>query len=198
MSLLFCRKFKNYPLSIIDYSGIRGEEDYFDNYFSFYFLKRYIGTVDYIHKNPIKSIKTRIVCNLLQVICLFKNFRKQLKISNSITNDNYLKIYYFSRNFNTNFCKKIIYFHYPRHKEYIKYIQPSKNKAILFSSHILSEVEAICNRVYILNFGKIIYSANIKKLTDNSLNSFQFEFSNKFDESIILEKFHKSKINRIN
>ena len=81
-------------------------------------------------------------------------------------------------------------------RELIKKI--SKNKAILFSSHILSEVEAICNRVYILNFGKIIYSANIKKLTDNLLNSFQFEFTNKFDESIILKKFHKSKINIIN
>ena len=81
-------------------------------------------------------------------------------------------------------------------RELIKKI--SKNKAILFSSHILSEVEAICNRVYILNFGKIIYSANIKKLTDNLLNSFQFEFTNKFDESIILKKFPKSKINIIN
>ena len=81
-------------------------------------------------------------------------------------------------------------------RELIKKI--SKNKAILFSSHILSEVEAICNRVYILNFGKIIYSANIKKLTDNLLNSFQFEFTNKFDESTLLKKFPKSKINIIN
>jgi len=81
-------------------------------------------------------------------------------------------------------------------RELIKKI--SKNKAILFSSHILSEVEAICNRVYILNFGKIIYTANIKKLTDNLLNSFQFEFTNKFDESILVKKFPKSKINIIN
>lgn len=81
-------------------------------------------------------------------------------------------------------------------RELIKKI--SKNKAILFSSHILSEVEAICNRVYILNFGKIIYTANIKKLTDNLLNSFQFEFANKFDESILVKKFPKSKINIIN
>jgi len=81
-------------------------------------------------------------------------------------------------------------------RELIKKI--SKNKAILFSSHILSEVEAICNRVYILNFGKIIYAANIKKLTDNLLNSFQFEFANKFDESTLVKKFPKSKINIIN
>ena len=81
-------------------------------------------------------------------------------------------------------------------RELIKKI--SKNKAILFSSHILSEVEAICNRVYILNFGKIIYTANIKKLTDNLLNSFQFEFTNKFDESTLVKKFPKSKINIIN
>ena len=58
-------------------------------------------------------------------------------------------------------------------RELIKKI--SKNKAILFSSHILSEVEAISNRVYILNFGKIIYTANIKKLTDNLLNSVQLD-----------------------
>ena len=81
-------------------------------------------------------------------------------------------------------------------RELIKKI--SKNKAILFSSHILSEVEAICNRVYILNYGKIIYSANIKKLSDNLLNSFQFDFANKFNESIIKEAFPKSKINLIN
>ena len=81
-------------------------------------------------------------------------------------------------------------------RELIKKI--SKNKAILFSSHILSEVEAICNRVYILNFGKIIYTANIKKLTDNLLNSFQFEFTNKFDQSTLVKKFPKSKINIIN
>jgi len=81
-------------------------------------------------------------------------------------------------------------------RELIKKI--SKNKAILFSSHILSEVEAICNRVYILNFGKIIYTASIKKLTDNLLNSFQFEFANKFDESTLVKKFPKSKINIIN
>jgi len=81
-------------------------------------------------------------------------------------------------------------------RELIKKI--SKNKAILFSSHILSEVEAICNRVYTLNFGKIIYTANIKKVTDNLLNSFQFEFANKFDESTLVKKFPKSKINIIN
>lgn len=81
-------------------------------------------------------------------------------------------------------------------RELIKKI--SKNKAILFSSHILSEVEAICNRVYILNFGKIIYSANIKKLSDNLLNSFQFDFTSKFDKSVIEKKFPKSKINIIN
>lgn len=81
-------------------------------------------------------------------------------------------------------------------RELIKKI--SKNKAILFSSHILSEVEAICNRVYILNYGKIIYSAYIKKLNDNLLNSFQFDFTNKFNESFIKKAFPKSKINLIN
>ncbi len=159
----FFKRFKNYPLSIIDYSGVRWEEDYFDVYFSFYFLKRYIGTVDYIYKNPINSIKTRIVCNVLKIICLFKNFRRQLKISNSIINETKLKIYSFSSDFNPNLCKKIIYFHHLRHKEYLKYIQPSKNKAILISSKVKFQEDEISKY-------KLYYFKSLKSKKNQSKN----------------------------
>ena len=36
-----------------------------------------------------------------------------------------------------------------------------KNRTVLFSSHILQEVEAICDRVIIINQGKIIADNNI-------------------------------------
>ena len=34
--------------------------------------------------------------------------------------------------------------------------QQGKNKTVLFSSHILQEVEAICDRVIIINRGKLV------------------------------------------
>ena len=40
-------------------------------------------------------------------------------------------------------------------KELIKKI--SKEKIVIFSTHILSEVEAIANRLIIINAGKIVY-----------------------------------------
>ena len=39
-----------------------------------------------------------------------------------------------------------------------------KNKIVLFSSHILQEVEALCNRIIIINKGKIVADDTIAKL----------------------------------
>lgn len=43
--------------------------------------------------------------------------------------------------------------------------QESANKTVLFSSHILQEVEAICNRVIIIQKGKIVADASLEELT---------------------------------
>jgi ABC-2 type transport system ATP-binding protein len=43
-----------------------------------------------------------------------------------------------------------------------------KNKTVLFSSHILQEVEAICDRVIIINKGQIVANESLKKLTENN------------------------------
>ncbi len=39
-----------------------------------------------------------------------------------------------------------------------------KNKTVLFSSHILQEVEALCNRVIIINKGKLVADDQVKNL----------------------------------
>jgi ABC-2 type transport system ATP-binding protein len=39
-----------------------------------------------------------------------------------------------------------------------------KNKTVLFSSHILQEVEALCNRVIIINKGKLVADDQLKNL----------------------------------
>jgi len=43
--------------------------------------------------------------------------------------------------------------------------EQGKNKTVLFSSHILQEVEAICNRIIIINKGKIIADDSLLNLT---------------------------------
>ena len=55
-----------------------------------------------------------------------------------------------------------------------------KDRTVLFSSHILQEVEAICDRVIIINQGKII--------ADNSLGNLRQEQTGKFIKVILKEK----------
>jgi ABC-2 type transport system ATP-binding protein len=45
------------------------------------------------------------------------------------------------------------------------------HKTILFSSHIMQEVEAICDRVIIINKGTIVADDNLQNLQDRSVNS---------------------------
>jgi ABC-2 type transport system ATP-binding protein len=45
------------------------------------------------------------------------------------------------------------------------------HKTILFSSHIMQEVEAICDRVIIINKGTIVADDNLVNLQDRSVNS---------------------------
>ena len=42
-----------------------------------------------------------------------------------------------------------------------------QNKAVLFSSHIMQEVEAICDRVIIINKGKIVANSTLKEIGAN-------------------------------
>lgn len=41
----------------------------------------------------------------------------------------------------------------------------AKNKTVFFSSHILSDVEAICDRAAILNRGKLLKCGSVQELT---------------------------------
>ena len=52
-----------------------------------------------------------------------------------------------------------------------------KGATILFSSHILSEVQKLCHRVAIIKEGKIIKVEKISTLRDNNFKRFKFESS---------------------
>jgi ABC-2 type transport system ATP-binding protein len=45
-----------------------------------------------------------------------------------------------------------------------------KNKTVLFSTHILQEVEAICDRVIIINKGKLVANSTLKELKQDNGN----------------------------
>ncbi len=62
-----------------------------------------------------------------------------------------------------------------------------KDKTVMLSTHIMQEVEAICNRVIIINKGRIIADKTVNEITKISENKRQTvfaEFSENFDEKI--------------
>lgn len=57
-------------------------------------------------------------------------------------------------------------------RDLIKKVAKKSGKTVLLSTHIMQEVEAICDRVIILNKGKLIHDKSIKEtLKENSLEN---------------------------
>ncbi len=65
-----------------------------------------------------------------------------------------------------------------------------KEKTILFSTHIMQEVEAICDRVIIIKKGKLLLDEPIKKLKNSKEQTIKVIFDSKVDLKI-LEKLPK-------
>jgi ABC-2 type transport system ATP-binding protein len=64
-----------------------------------------------------------------------------------------------------------------------------KNKTVLFSSHILQEVESICDRVIIINKGNIVADDTLSnlRLSNKSSHILIVQFSEKIDSQILLD-----------
>jgi ABC-2 type transport system ATP-binding protein len=62
-----------------------------------------------------------------------------------------------------------------------------KNRTVLFSSHILQEVEAICDRVIIINQGKIIADQNLVELRKDQKGKFIKVI---LKEAVTADQFH--------
>lgn len=74
-----------------------------------------------------------------------------------------------------------------------------ETKTILFSSHIMQEIESVCNKVVILNHGQIVANGDLdtlqRKGTDNHFVAVTFK--NPISESALQEITEKININRI-
>jgi len=70
-------------------------------------------------------------------------------------------------------------------REFIKKYNQEQKTTIILTSHYMEEVEALCQRVIIINFGKIVYDGLLsdlaKKYTDNKLIKITFSKSVSID-----------------
>lgn len=63
----------------------------------------------------------------------------------------------------------------------------SKNKTILLSTHIMQEVEAICDRVIIINKGEIVSDKKLEDLNDPNQQVIEVEFNYRIEEVALKE-----------
>ncbi|WP_457611108.1 gliding motility-associated ABC transporter ATP-binding subunit GldA [Lutibacter sp.] len=74
-----------------------------------------------------------------------------------------------------------------------------KEKTVLFSTHIMQEVEAICDRVILINKGEIVADKNLKELKKNQEQVVEVEFDFKVEKQFIMAIPHlKSADNTFN
>jgi ABC-2 type transport system ATP-binding protein len=61
----------------------------------------------------------------------------------------------------------------------------SKDKTVLFSTHILQEVEALCHRVVVINQGKIVADDRLENLMQGAGNYLVVEFAREADAALL-------------
>jgi len=59
-----------------------------------------------------------------------------------------------------------------------------KNKTVLFSTHIMQEVEAVCDRVIIIKKGEILVDKKLKELQDSKQQIIEVTYNTSCDEEI--------------
>lgn len=92
----------------------------------------------------------------------------------------------------------------PHIREFIKYVSEQKGISVLVSSHILTEIEQMCDKVIFMKNGNIFEELNLKKLNDNNNSSFIFEtdkvkeLAKFFSERSVSAEIESSEIVRAN
>jgi len=62
-----------------------------------------------------------------------------------------------------------------------------KHKTVLFSTHIMQEVEAVCNRVIIIKKGEILLDKQLKEIQDDSKQIIEVIFDHQIKEKFLTE-----------
>jgi len=72
-----------------------------------------------------------------------------------------------------------------------------KNKTVLFSTHIMQEVEAICDRVLLINKGELIADKNLNELKSEQEQVIEVEFDFKVEKEFISVIPHLKSANNV-
>jgi ABC-2 type transport system ATP-binding protein len=72
-----------------------------------------------------------------------------------------------------------------------------KNKTIFLSTHIMQEVEAICNRVIIINKGKIVADNSLADIQNNHQQVLEVEFDIRVEAQLLQKLTHINKVENI-
>ncbi len=72
--------------------------------------------------------------------------------------------------------------------------QIGKEKTILLSTHILKEVEAVCDRVLIINHGKLVADVQLDDLRDSEEQLIEVEFDYRVEEVLLQKLPHARKV----
>lgn len=72
-----------------------------------------------------------------------------------------------------------------------------KDKTVLFSTHIMQEVEAICDRVILINKGEIIADKKLAELKGNQEQIIEVEFDLKIEKQFIEQIPHLKSANNV-
>ncbi len=73
--------------------------------------------------------------------------------------------------------------------------QIGKEKTILLSTHILKEVEAVCDRVLIINNGKIVADVKLEDLRESEDQIIEVEFDYRVEEVLLQKLPHAKSVN---
>lgn len=70
----------------------------------------------------------------------------------------------------------------------------AKEKTVLLSTHILQEVEALCDRIVIINYGKIVLDKPINELQKNEENIIEVSFDYRVETEALSRISHVKKV----
>ena len=81
-------------------------------------------------------------------------------------------------------------------REFIKEINRKYETTVILTTHDLSEIENLCNRILIIDRGKILFDGSLQKAKDEfgRLRKVTFQFYNEVSSSSLKEKFEDSRL----
>ncbi|MDY8136510.1 gliding motility-associated ABC transporter ATP-binding subunit GldA [Aquimarina sp. 2201CG5-10] len=80
-------------------------------------------------------------------------------------------------------------------RELIKSV--GKEKTVFLSTHIMQEVEAMCDRVIIINKGEIVADKNLNEVIDQTNQVIEVEFDYRVEEAFLLKLPHIKEVKNI-